>query len=85
MEFYVWPQLETPGLLVRLSPGHGEGGYQFEILVAHDEAFVDLRKHAIGGHQIGRMRVQRLRVVLACVAKRFRICGGNKQRADKGA
>jgi hypothetical protein len=73
VEFHAGPQLETPGGRVDLRPRLGQRRHEPELLVAHDQEFVDELVDVVGEILVLRMRVGGLHVAAARPAQGFRV------------
>ena len=75
-------QLEAPGRRVDHLPRLGQRRLELELLVARDQAVVDLERHARVVQQRQRVRVHRLRVERAGDAQRGGV-GGEAERGER--
>ncbi len=69
MEFDILAQVETPAGRLRRFPAFGESRNDLQLLVARDQAFINLREMRVRRGLVERVGVERFEVALVGVAQ----------------
>ena len=83
LEFDVLAQMEAPAGRLRRFPALGEGGNDLQILVARDQAFIDLSEMRVGGGLVERIGVERFEIALVGVAQGLGRCRRHRKSDDR--